>query len=358
MVAKRFSNAKVPSHGSNWVTSVLAGNNSRLTLGVVELHNYSHLALRRIGPDLALLVAMKRITNLSVLSAIVLSATLTGCVADEAEGEDGIDDVGVASGKADGTAFSACELKAVVTMLNGGATLETIRNTGVSKRSATRIVQARDGGDKKFGTADDKLFADIQAVDAVPYVGAATIKALVDSISDSCATPADIFAEARDVNKLIVRFPAGTPAPANYAYPNGGGEFSLNGTEFWQKWEGGQNPTYSYSAGSEAGKLCMQASAIRFEAIMKNAPAELKKLNADSNWSGSFFNWNDDYVKSTRDGGQATLWAWRTSLIKWISTTHKDGSCELPTLEIVKRAATNCLATAARDGKEIQGCQD
>ncbi len=135
-----------------------------------------------------MLIAMKRITNLNVLSAIVLSATLTGCMAEEAEGEDAIDDVGVASGKADGTAFSACELKAVVTMLNGGATLEAIRNAGVAKRSATRIVQARDGGDKKFGTADDKLFADIQAVDAVPYVGPATIKALVDSVSDSCAT--------------------------------------------------------------------------------------------------------------------------------------------------------------------------
>ncbi len=300
---------------------------------------------------------MKRIGNLSVLSAIVLSATLTGCVADEAEGEDGIDDVGVAAGKADGSAFSACELKAVVTMLNGGATLEAIRNTGVSKRSATRIVQARDGGDKTFGTADDKLFADIQAVDAVPYVGPATIKALVDSVADQCATPADIFAEARDVNKAVIKFPVGTPAPANYAYPNGG-EFSLSGTEFWQKWEGGQNPTYSYSAGSEAGKLCMQASAIRFEAIMKDAPADLKKLNADSNWSGSFFNWNDDYFQASRDGGQATLWAWRTSLIKWISVTHKDGSCELPTLEIVKRAAVNCLATAARAAKEIQGCQD
>lgn len=300
---------------------------------------------------------MKRSCNLSVLSAVVLSATLASCVADQADGEDGIDDNGVTAGKADGSTFSACELKAVVTMINGGASLEVIRNTGVAKRSATRIVQARDGGDKTFGTADDKLFADIQAIDAVPYVGPATIKALVDSVAEQCTTPADIFAEARDVNKLIIRFPAGTPAPANYASPNGG-EFSLSGTEFWQKWEGGQNPTYSYSAGSEAGKLCMQASAIRFESIMKSAPADLKKLNADSNWSGSFFNWNDDYYKASRDGGRATLWAWRTSLIKWISTTHKDGSCELPTLEIVKRAAVNCLATAARDAKEIQGCQD
>ena len=298
---------------------------------------------------------MKRIGTMNILSSLFLAAAVTGCVAAD-EGDDGIEDVGVATGKADGTAYSACELKAVVTLLNGGATLEDIRNTGVSKRSATRIVQARDGADKKFGTADDKPFADIQAVDAVPYVGASTIKALVDSIADKCAAPADIFADARDVNKAIIKFPAGTAAPASYSYPNGG-EFSLGGTEFWQKWDGGQNPTYSYSAGSEAGKLCMQASAIRFETIMKDAPADLKKLNADSNWSGSFFNWNDDYFKASYDGGNARLWAWRTSLIKWISVTHKDGSCELPTLDLVKRAAIDCLETAARDAKEIQGCQ-
>ena len=57
------------------------------------------------------------------------------------------------------------------------------------------------------------------------------------------------------------------------------------------------------------------------------------------------------------DGGDASLWAWRTGLIKWISATNQDGSCELPTLERVREAAQDCLDTAAANGDgEIQGC--
>ena len=57
------------------------------------------------------------------------------------------------------------------------------------------------------------------------------------------------------------------------------------------------------------------------------------------------------------DASGARLWAWRTSLIKWISQTKKDGSCFLPTRDMVERAATACLATGASAGGEIQGCQ-
>ena len=98
---------------------------------------------------------------------------------------------------------------------------------------------------------------------------------------------------------------------------------------------------------------------IRFAAIMKDAPEELVKLDADTNWSGSFFNWNDDYSNpdSYGDGSGARLWAWRTSLIKWISQTKKDGSCLLPTRELVVAAAKACLQTGAGAMGEIQGCQ-
>ena len=134
--------------------------------------------------------------------------------------------------------------------------------------------------------------------------------------------------------------------------------FSLGGTEFWQKWSDGKNPTYSFSEGTAAGRLCMQASAIRFGAIMKNPPPELVKLDADTNWAGSFYNWNDDYSNpsSWGDGGAARLWAWRTYLIKWISQTKKDGSCVLPTRDLVVRAATACLQTGQGAMGEIQGC--
>jgi hypothetical protein len=88
---------------------------------------------------------------------------------------------------------------------------------------------------------------------------------------------------------------------------------------------------------------------------MKEPPAELVKLDADTNWSGSFFNWNDDFSAPEAYGSASgpRLWAWRTGLIKWISQTGKDGTCFLPTRELVIKAATVCLER----GAEIQGCQ-
>jgi len=168
----------------------------------------------------------------------------------------------------------------------------------------------------------------------------------------------DYFAEARDVTKALIYIDEDLIAPS-YSYPPSFGSFGLGGTEFWQKWEGGLNPTYSYTAGTNAGQKCMYASAIRFEAIMSDPPESMVQLLEETKWSGRFFNWNDDFSHETsfqRPRG-AALWAWRTSLIKWISQTGKDGACHLPTYEKVDRAAQNCLRTGASGEGEIEGCQ-
>lgn len=277
-------------------------------------------------------------------------ALVTACVADDSP--DGIDDVGYDSGKADGSELGECERAAIVTYLNEGLSAEALNAAGIHERAATSLAAHRDGADGAFGTEDDNPFDSIEEVDAVAYVGRTAFVQLAAATADRCAMPVDVFADARDVTKAVVVFPAETVAPTSYQYPSAEG-FNLGGTEFWQKWSGGHNPTYSFSEGSDAGRLCMQASAIRFETIMKDPPAELAKLRDETNWSGSFFNWNDDYSKSDwGDGSGARLWAWRTTLIKWISQTKKDGSCLLPTRDLVARAATSCLAR----GAEIQGC--
>ena len=172
-----------------------------------------------------------------------------------------------------------------------------------------------------------------------------------------CGEGLDPFAEAYNVDQALIFLPEGTPAPASYVAPIGTDPFRLGGTEFWQKWSEGLNPTYSYYAGTEAGKRCMYASARRFEAIMKDPPPVLAQLREESNWSGSFFNWNDDYSQSTwGDGSKPRLWAWRTTLIKWISQTNLDGSCYLPTWEMVESLGLKCLARAQSNDGEIQGC--
>lgn len=281
-------------------------------------------------------------------------ALVTGCVAEDSP--DGRDDAGFTVGKADGSSLTACEKDAIIAFLNEGPSADKLEEVGVHARAAAELVQHRDGADGVFGTDDDDRFDTVDEVDAVPYVGEAAVSQLHEATSARCAV--DVYADARDVTKALVVFPADAPAPTAYEYPDGGA-FHLSGTEFWQKWSGGKNPTYSFSEGTDAGRRCMQASAIRFAAIMKDAPEELVKLDADTNWSGSFYNWNDDYSNpdSYGDGSGARLWAWRTSLIKWISQTKKDGSCLLPTKDLVIAAAKACLATGAGAMGEIQGCQ-
>jgi hypothetical protein len=168
---------------------------------------------------------------------------------------------------------------------------------------------------------------------------------------------ADLYALARDVDLALIRLPADLPAPVQYHYPQATG-FQLSGTEFWQRWAGGYNPTYHFADGTEAGRRCMQASAIRFEAILTDPPPALVTLRDTTNWGGAFFNWNDDFTRAVnRDGSNPTLWAWRTTLIKWMSQTNRDGSCYLPTRELVERAANACLAAAEANGSgEIEGC--
>ena len=281
--------------------------------------------------------------------AVLLATSFVACV-DDGASPDAIDEVGQDGGKSDGSQLTECETREILAYLNEGVAADALKAAGVHERAANALAEHRDGADGQFGTDDDDRFDTIDEVDEVAYVGRTAFTQLIGATADRCRP--DPFVDARDVTKLHVTFPAGTAAPASYDYPDGNG-FSLGGTEFWQKWSGGHNPTYSFSEGTDAGRLCMQASAIRFEEIMKDAPAELVKLRDETNWNGSFFNWNDDYSKADfGDASNPRLWAWRTSLIKWISQTKKDGSCLLPTRDLVIKAATACLAR----GAEIQGC--
>jgi hypothetical protein len=285
-----------------------------------------------------------------LFAALAAALVMTACVASDSP--DNKNDVGLGGGKADGDELTDCQKRSIVAYLNDGITADALEAAGLHDRAAKNIVAHRDGADGRFGTDDDDLFDSIDEVDAVDYTGPTAFTQLAAATLDRCTIPTDIYADARDVTKAVIVFPTGTIAPTSYEYPSAMG-FTLSGTEFWQKWSGGKNPTYSFGEGTDAGRLCLQTSAIRFETIMKDPPAELVKLDADTNWSGSFYNWNDDYSQSDYgDGSAPRLWAWRTSLVKWISQTKKDGSCLLPTRDLVIQAATACLTY----GPEIQGC--
>ncbi len=166
----------------------------------------------------------------------------------------------------------------------------------------------------------------------------------------------DGYAAARDVDLAEISFDEDTLAPEFYSIPDFDADVSLGGTEFWQRWPGGESPTFSYSVGSDFGRRCMYASAVRFAAIMADPPEEIINLLETTNWGGRFFNWNDDYSEGTSSASGAQLWAWKTHLIKWISQTDADGTCFLPTRDMLIAVAVDCQETADANDGEIEGC--
>src|SRR5687768_14347483 len=171
----------------------------------------------------------------------LFALVLLGCV-DSESSPDGIDEPGI-DGKADGTQLSECESGKVLELLNGGISAADLERAGVHARAAKELVAHRDGADAQFGTADDDAYDSIDEIDEVAYVGRTAFAQLQAAVAARCLP--DPYTDARDVTKAVIMFAPGTPAPTDYAYPEGG-DFNLGGTEFWQKWSGGHNPTYSF----------------------------------------------------------------------------------------------------------------
>lgn len=202
---------------------------------------------------------------------------------------------------------------------------------------------------------------DAGAEDTVPDAGPPEVDAgpAVDPEIMAICDRLPGFEEACLVDQEHVTIRASATPAYDFLFP-GVTQFNMNGWEWWQKWPGGFEPTFEYEEATPAGITCSVASAMRFAAVMHDPPEDVVRLLSDTTWEGRFFNWNDDFSEpnSVGDGDGAVLWAWRDYLIKWISQTNRDGTCYLPTYEMLERAAANCLATASGAAGNIQGCQD
>ena len=171
----------------------------------------------------------------------------------------------------------------------------------------------------------------------------------------------DGYDGARDVNLAHVVFADDVEAPERYSRPEPAGSFQLAGPEYY-KHRGIQGfAKLQPSKANAFARRCAQASAIRFTAIMDDPPEEISELRRKSNWSGLFYSRNDDFSSSSSAPEGAHLSAFQTTLIKWNSQTDQDGSCHLPTQDLVARAGQACLEKAAANadagrGREIKGC--
>ncbi|MGE3544980.1 MAG: phospholipase D-like domain-containing protein [Kofleriaceae bacterium] len=107
---------------------------------------------------------------------------LSACAETAPDIEDGETDE-FPTGKADGgIAEGSPEALGVLALVNDPATAVAVLDVdaGLSRRVSNNIVGHRQGPDSSDGTSDDDRFDTLAELDAIPYVGPATLNALLD----------------------------------------------------------------------------------------------------------------------------------------------------------------------------------
>ncbi|MDQ3341692.1 MAG: phospholipase D-like domain-containing protein [Myxococcota bacterium] len=122
-------------------------------------------------------------TVIGILTTLV--CTVPACTTEE-EVEDGADDA-FPNGKADGGIDEGSpEALGVLALVNDKALSATKLKSAarVTTRVANNITKHRDGADGAPSTADDDPFDTLAELDAIPYVGPATLNALLEAARD------------------------------------------------------------------------------------------------------------------------------------------------------------------------------
>lgn len=121
----------------------------------------------------------RRMQKASTLALAVATVLAPACATTDADIEDGANDSFL--GKSDSIAEGSDEATAVLRLVNDPAVdvAELDVDAGLSSRVAKNIITARDGADAVPGTADDNRYDTLAELDAVPYVGPATLAQLL-----------------------------------------------------------------------------------------------------------------------------------------------------------------------------------
>ncbi len=124
---------------------------------------------------------------IGTLSALLLA--LPACT--DAGVEDGENEE-FPSGKSDGGIDEgSAEALGVLALVNDPAMTPAAlkADAGITSKVAKNIVTHRDGADAKTGTADDDKFDTLAELDAIPFVGPATLNALLEAARDKGLIP-------------------------------------------------------------------------------------------------------------------------------------------------------------------------
>ncbi len=107
-----------------------------------------------------------------------------GCshAVESADEGDSVNDSFLTTGKADNFQASEAEVRAILEVANTYSRFGLVAEVSWNWRAANNLTRERNGEDGIRGTDDDRVFRTLESVDAVPYVGKKTYRALRDFV--------------------------------------------------------------------------------------------------------------------------------------------------------------------------------
>ena len=250
--------------------------------------------------------------------------------------------------------YTDCNFEDVLNYLNRRIEFDDLIQGGVHRLASISIVEYMSGSDGELGTLDDRRFESIEELDSLDYVGDDALEQLVDLAPAICEGP------DHPMNNVYLPFIHTKEIPTFefYTFPHSD-DFDMDTFQFYQHWDGGFFPTMEFDEVPVLARKCLQASAVRFQSIMRNPPMSLEELKDESSWRGDFINRNDDFTLSNSDSATergASIYPETIDDFVWQSMLDRDGGCHLPTYDLVDVAAENCLEFMEESDGDLRGC--
>ncbi len=115
---------------------------------------------------------------------------------------------------------------------------------------------------------------------------------------------------------------------------------------------------WGFGAGGDAARRCMKLSYHIWKHVQDHKPAHLASLLAMEGAPQGYYHWNNDYTQArTEELGYRSFWHYSkpNGLLKWISHTKIDGSCQHPTVEAIDRWAACEIKRLENDATQCVG---
>ncbi|MBX3211088.1 MAG: hypothetical protein KF850_03575 [Labilithrix sp.] len=245
----------------------------------------------------------------------------------------------------------------------GVTPIYTLEPAGLKLTKAARVIYTKIPADTPmpvigWGTKTEGVFEGLET-----EVADGAVSASIERLRSTFVAKTECMKEDGDAVADICR---PTPAPADLKSGRSIGRFVLAGFEYWQwkkpdPYAGGNEVAWGYNGDgqpktgvmpTDASRACMAESFRTLEAILTNdPPKELEDLEK-AHGVRQFWFWNNDMTDAKASvkvpKSNSELWLFQGDrgdggLIKWISSTERDGTCKLPTRDDLVLFAKSCV---------------